>query len=141
MDYSVKIKIDPRFKKFLANPSPLYKKYTDIAVGKAFKYLKEVMARNPKTPKKTGEMIRSYKENVRGRKMVSTLPRAKAHETGAYIKPKGKFLHWVDSGKDIFAKGVRIKKKGYVKSSIAKSRKEVAVIFGRTYREMLVRKA
>jgi len=137
---SVKLKIDPSFERFLKNPDPIYKKYLDIAVDRSFKRVKQVMSENPKTPKKTGEMIRSYRENVRTREMTSTLPRAKAHETGAYIRPKkGKFLHWVESGRDIFVKAVRIKPKRYVSSSISKSRKDVIEIFSKTFREMLER--
>ena len=140
MQLSVKIKIPPELNRFLKNPSPIYKKYFDIAVGKSFKRVKQVMSQNPKTPKKTGEMIRSYRENVREREMVSTLPRAGAHETGAYIRPKrGKFLHWVEGGKDVFAKAVRIKPKRYVSSSINRSRKDVIEIFSKTFRDMLER--
>lgn len=140
VELSIKMDVPPRLKKWLDNSGPYYKKYLEKADGRALKHLKEAIGRNPKTPKKSGDMARSFQADVRNRKLFSTLPKAAAHEKGAYITPKrAKLLHWVDNGKDIFAKVVRLKATHYVESTVNQEEKRVAEIYSKTFREMLER--
>jgi len=137
---SIKMDVPRGLRKWLNNPGPYYKKYLEMADGRVLKHLKEAIGRNPKTPKKSGDMVRSFRINVKKRELFSTQPKAQTQEKGAVIKPKrAKMLHWVSNGKDIFAKKVLIKAKWYVKDTVDSEEEKVVEIYSKTYREMLER--
>lgn len=139
MKVSMKIKVPPRLKKFLANPTP----HIDQTIKTADKETLTLLKTDIKaiTHKKSGKLAGSVQIDLVGRKVYSRSPYARAYQLGHYAvprhTPKRMFLKFTDMGKKVFIKFVRTKRKPFFFETFDKDKRKIREIYDKAFKRLL----
>ncbi|MDD5013727.1 MAG: hypothetical protein PHW73_01320 [Atribacterota bacterium] len=136
MQLDVKIDVPDKLKKFLANPTPQIDSAIKEADREAFTLLKNEISKA--APKKSGNLAGSITIDLAKRKIFSPLIYARAVELGHYAEPvSGKYLHFIDKGKDVFLKFVRTKKQPFFFKTLHAEKVNIIEIYDKAFKRLL----
>ena len=138
MRLNFKVEYPEKLKRFLDNPTP----YINDTMRQADKLVLTLLQESIKTnaPRKTGALAKSIEIRVSQRKVFTDLIYATAIEKGHYAEPiKGKYLHFVDAGKDVFLKFTRSKKKPFFFKSIRQNKLQILEIYDDAFKKLMER--
>lgn len=136
MRLNFKIEYPEKLRSFLANPTP----YVNGTMRAADRLVLILLQESIKTnaPRKTGALAKSIEVNVSQRKVFTNLVYATAIEKGHYAEPiKGKYLHFVDRGKDVFLKFTRSKKKPFFFKAISQNKLQILEIYDDAFTKLM----
>ncbi len=135
MQLNMKVEVPDRLRKFLANPTPYVNQTMQGADKEALTLLKTDIA--AKAPKKSGKLAASITVDIANRKLFSPLVYARAIELGHYAVPKGKYLHFVDRGKDVFLKFTRSRKQPFFFKTLHADKIKILDIYDKAFKRLL----
>ena len=136
MQLNFKLEVPDRLRRYLANPTP----YITDTMKKADKLALTLLQESIKTnaPRKSGELSRSIKIDIDERKVFSDSVKGRAIELGHYAVPiSGKYLHFIDKGKDVFLKFTRSKKQPFFFRSISQNKIQLMEIYDDAFKKLL----
>ena len=130
-----KVEIPQKLRSLLENPTPFISATMKQADKLALTLLQESIKTN--APRRTGALSRSIHIDLAERTVQTNLVYSRAIELGHYAEPRGKFLHFVDGGKDVFLRFTRSKKQPYFFKSINQNRLQVLEIYDDTFKKLM----
>lgn len=137
MQLNFKLEVPDRLRRYLANPTP----YITDTMKKADKLALTLLQESIKTNaphRKSGQLSDSIKIDIGERKVFSDSIYGRAIELGHYAVPiSGKYLHFIDRGKDVFLKFTRSKKQPFFFRSIDQNKDQLEEIYDDAFKKLL----
>ena len=133
------IDVPVKLKNFMANPTPAL----NGALSEADRETLTILQVGIKgvIHSKSGQLARSVRVDLPGRKVFSTSPYAKAYQSGHYAEPvntpKKMFLRFNDQGKEVFIRYTRSGKNPFFFETLDKNRLKIRQIYDRAFEKML----
>lgn len=131
-----RIEIPENLRQFLVNPTPK----VDATMKKTTKLILTLLQESIKTNiwhNKSGKLKESIEVDIDKKMIFSNLVYATAQEKGHYAEPVGKFLHFVDGGKDVFLRFTRSKPQPFFFKAISQNKQQILEIFDDTVKDMI----
>jgi hypothetical protein len=130
-----KIDVPQKLRAFLEYPDAFVDRTMKSADKLALTLLQATIKTN--APRRSGNLSKSITVDLAERKISSNLVYSRAIELGHYAEPRGKFLHFVSGGKDVFLRFTRAKKQPYFFKSINQNKQQVLEIYDEAFKKLL----
>jgi hypothetical protein len=133
--FKIKMIMPAKLKKFLDSPDP----FIQGTMKEANKDVRQLLKKkiSEAAPKRSGNLSNSIEESETGNKVFTKSVYGRAVEMGHYAEPRGKFLHFVDGGKDVFIKFTRTRKHPYFFLAADRARLDALDIYDKAYKKLL----
>ena len=135
MKLKFKVEVPQKLRRFLDNPTPFVTETMKQADKLALTLLQQSVKTN--APRRSGQLSQSITVDLVNRKIFSNLVYARAIELGHYAEPRGKFLHFVAGGRDVFLKFTRSKKNPYFFKTLNQNRLQVLEIYDDAFKKLM----
>jgi len=135
MKLDMKIDIPWKLKRFFENPTPYISATMKEADRDALTLLENEISKA--APKKSGALSRSIDIDINARKVFTNSVYGRAVEIGHYAVPKGKYLHFISSGKDVFLKFTRSRKQPFFFKTMHANKIKILDIYDEAFKKLL----
>jgi hypothetical protein len=140
MKLNIKVDFPPKLRRFLNNPSPIFKEVMRDADKVALKLMQAEIKQN--APKKSGALAESIRIDVPKRKVFSTLAYSRAVQLGHYATPvrtpKRRFLMFESGGNEVFLKFTRSRKQPFFFDAVSyESRRKIIEVYDKAFKKLL----